>query len=186
MNDTELDHLLDTWEEPAPPPALRENVRAQFPRAPRRSLARPLRWVLAIALASATLAVAVQSAGSNPWDYRLVRTLNRLFQGWADAFEFGQDSFIAQFTLRSDPKVYVDGRLAPPLEKGAAGTLIVQVPGEGAYRIEFYCRRLEGWTEAGRIHGNVIEFRAGGKQVRIECSNALVETDRPVYVLRRE
>jgi len=32
--------------------------------------------------------------------------------------------------------------------------------------------------------GNVIEFRAGGKQVRIEC-NKIVDRERPVFALRR-
>jgi hypothetical protein len=42
-----------------------------------------------------------------------------------------------------------------------------------------------GWVEAGRIHGNVIEFQAGSKQVRIECDRPIVDSDRPVFVMRR-
>jgi hypothetical protein len=56
MNDTELDRLLDTWETPEPPPSLREGLRARFPQADRPRFARPLGWVLVIAVASVTLA----------------------------------------------------------------------------------------------------------------------------------
>jgi hypothetical protein len=31
----------------------------------------------------------------------------------------------------------------------------------------------------------VIEFQAGGKQVRIECNQAIVDSDRPVFTMRR-
>jgi hypothetical protein len=68
----------------------------------------------------------------------------------------------------------------------------VQVPGEGVYSIISYPMRshradggLTGWVEAGRIHGNVIEFQAGGAQVRIECDKPIVDSDRPVFALRR-
>ena len=63
--------------------------------------------------------------------------------------------------------------------------MAVQVPGEGVYWITFFRRRLTGWVEAGRIHGSVIEFQADGKQVRIECSRPIVDSDRPVFVMRR-
>lgn len=58
MNDAELDRLLDMWQPPEPPPSLREGLLARFPRGERRQFVRPLRWVLAIAIASIALALA--------------------------------------------------------------------------------------------------------------------------------
>jgi hypothetical protein len=56
MNDTELDEILDTWSAPAPPPSLREHVRAGFAVARRRPgrFARSLRKSL---MAVATLGI---------------------------------------------------------------------------------------------------------------------------------
>jgi hypothetical protein len=69
----------------------------------------------------------------------------------------------------------------------------VLVPGEGLYSITSFPvaeRRADGhatgWVEAGHIHGNVIEFRTGGKQVRIECNKPIVDSDRPVFAMRRQ
>jgi len=59
------------------------------------------------------------------------------------------------------------------------------VPGEGVYSI-ISIPGLTGWVEAGHIHGNVIEFQAGGKQVRIECNRLLVDSDPPVFTKRRQ
>jgi hypothetical protein len=61
----------------------------------------------------------------------------------------------------------------------------VQVPGEGVYSITSYPRGLTGWVAAGHIHGSVIEFQAGGKQVRIECNRPIVDSDRPVFARHR-
>jgi len=36
------------------------------------------------------------------------------------------------------------------------------------------------------FNGNVIEFRTGGKQVRIECNKPIVDSDRPVFAIRRQ
>lgn len=185
MNDTELDRLLDTWEAPAPPLSLREGLRAGFPRAERRSFARPLRWVLVIAIASATLAIGMEQSGQNSWNFGLVRAFNRVYESVIEGFEAWRATAIVARIRQSEPKVYVDGQLAAPLEYGHAATMDVRVPGEGVYSIIAYPARLTGWVEAGRIHANTIEFQAGGKQVRIECTQPIVESDRPVLARRR-
>jgi hypothetical protein len=84
----------------------------------------------------------------------------------------------------SAPKVYVDGQMTSPLEYGPAATMKVQVPGEGVYRFILFHRAPAGWIEAGQIHDNVIEFQAGGKQIRIECDKPLVDSARPVFIRR--
>ena len=189
MNDTELDRWLDTWEAPAPPPSLREGVRERFPRAEPRRFVRPLGWVLVIIVASAALAIGEQSA-ADPWDFRLVRVVNQFYQHLMEAFEAHRATYLRDQIRQSQPMVYVNGQLAAPLQYGPAATMDVQVPGEGVYSIVSYPMRrhredggLTGWVEAGRIHGNVIEFQAGGKQVRIECDKPIVDSDRPVFAL---
>ena len=114
MNDTELDQLLETWEAPTSPPSLRRNLRARFPRTERRSFARPLRWVLAIAVASATLAIGMEQSGANPWDFQIVRCLNRLYEGFMEGLAARQASNMVNRILQSEPKVYVDGQLVAP------------------------------------------------------------------------
>jgi hypothetical protein len=185
MNDTELDRLLYAWEAPVPPPSLREGLRARFPRPEQRRFARPLRWVLVIAVASATLAIGMEQSGENPWDFRLVRVLNRLYEGAVEGFEAWRATSIVAQIRHSEPKVYVDGQLVAPLEYGPAARMDVQVPGEGVYSIISYPGGLTGWVEAGHIHGSVIEFRAGSKQVRIDCNKPIVDSDRPVFAMRR-
>jgi len=59
------------------------------------------------------------------------------------------------------------------------------VPGDGVYSIIFYPAGLTGWVEAGRIRRDVIEFQAGGKQVRIECNRPIVDSEHPVFAMRR-
>ena len=191
MNDTELDQLLDTWEAPAPPPSLREDVRGRFPRAEPRRFARPLGWVLVV-VASAALAIGMEQGEANPWDFQLVSVLNRLYKSFVEGFEARLALYIRDQIRRSQPKVYINGRLGAPLQYGPAASMDVQVPGEGVYSIISYPMTshradggLTGWVESGRIHGNVIEFQAGGAQVRIECDKPIVDFDRPVFALRR-
>jgi hypothetical protein len=183
MNDTELDLLLDTWEAPLPAPSLRAGLRARFPRPEPRRSTRPLRWVLAIAVASATLAIGMEQSGTNPWDFRLVRAVNRLYEDFVQALEAWRASGLVARIRQSDPKVYVDGRQVGPLGYGHAATMEVQVPGEGRYSIISF-PGLTGWIEAGHIHGSVIEFQAGSKHVRIECNKPIVDSDRPVFARR--
>lgn len=188
MNDTELDQLLDTWRAPAPPRSLREGLRARLPQGEKRRL--PWRWVLALAAVSALLALGVaQNAGSS-WNYRLVRVWSGLSQWYEDflvGLETRQASTIVAQIRQSNPQVYVDGQLAPPLEYGPAARMDVQVPGDGVYSIVVYSivSGRGGWAEAGRMHGSVIEFQVGGRQVRIECSRPIVDSERPVFVRRR-
>jgi hypothetical protein len=192
MNDSELDQLLSVWQAPAPPRSLRDGVRARFPRAERRSFARPLRWTLAIAALSIALAGMAQTSDSSG-EFPLVRIVRQLYESFLAGREARRPAAIVAQVRRSDPKVYVDGLLAAPLGYGPAATMKVQVPGEGVYSVTAYRftktqdadGRPTGWVEAGRIHGNVIEFQAGGKQVRIECNQPVVDQDRPVFVGRR-
>ncbi len=185
MNDSELDRLLDTWEIPGPRASLRAGLRARFPRAERRKFGRPLQWILALAIASAALAVGMQQGGENAWDFGLLGALTRLYNNFMEGLEAQRATSIVTHIRRSEPRVYVDGQLAPPLEYGPAAVMIVHVPGEGVYRVMAFRRPLDGWVEAGHIRGKRIEFQAGGKQVRVECSRPIVDSDGPVFVMRR-
>jgi len=184
MNDTELDRLLDTWEAP-PPPTMREGLRARFPRTERRRLARPLTWVLVLAAASAMLAIGMEQSTDNPWNVQFSRVLNRLYEGFVQSVEAWRATSIVARIRQSDPKVYLDGHLLPPLEYGHAATIAVRVPGEGVYSIISYPRGPTGWVEVGSIHGSVIEFKVGSRQVRIECNKPIVDSDRSVFARRQ-
>ena len=61
----------------------------------------------------------------------------------------------------------------------------VYVPAEDTYSIISYRGKMRGWTEAGVIHGSVIEFQVERKRVRIECNRPIVDSDRLVFVMRR-
>jgi hypothetical protein len=192
MNDTELNRLLDTWDAPAPPSSLREGLRARFPRAERRRFGRPLGWVLAITVASVTLAIGMAQSEENPRDFRIVRVLNQLYDHFLEGLEAWRATSIVAQIRQSEPKVYVDGQLVAPLKFGPAARMDVQVPGDGVYSVISYPMpshqadgRLTGWVEAGHIHGNVIEFQAGSRQVRIECDKPIADSDHPVFAMRR-
>lgn len=138
MNDTELDRLLDVWKAPAPPPSLREGLRERFPRPERRRFSRRLRWVWVIAFASATLAIGMEQSGENFWDYRIVRVLNWLYEGFFEGFEARLATSRVARIRQSEPKVDVEGQLAAPLEYGPAARMDVHVPGDGVYSIISY------------------------------------------------
>ena len=190
MNDTELDQLLDTWETPAPPSSLREGLRARFPRAERRRVARPQGWVLAVA--SIMLAIGVGQSGENGIDFRITHVLNQMYEDLLEGLQVWQATGIVAQIRQSDPKVFVDGQLVAPLGYGPGASMNVKVPENGVYVITSYPvprhradGELTGWVEAGRIHGNLIEFRAGSKQVRIECNKPILNSDRPVFAMHR-
>jgi len=185
MNDTELNQLLDQWEAPPPPPSLRDGLRARFPRSEQQRFSRRLRWMLVVAVASATLVLGMAQSGLNPPEGPLIRSLNHLYEHLTEGIEAWRATGIVTKIRRSEPKVYVDGQLAPPLKYGPAATMDVQVPGEGVYSFISHRGELSGWIEAGHIHANVIEFLAGTRQIRIECNSPIVDSDRPVLVRRR-
>ncbi len=186
MNENELDQLLDTWEAPAPPPSLRERLRARFPRAERRSIVRPLGWALAIAGLSAALAVGMEQSGATPWDFRLGQMLDQFHRHLIEAFEAHRAAYTVGEIRESGPKVYVDGQFAGAPEFRHATRIDVQVPGEGVYSILLYRGESAAWKKNGWIHDNKIEFQAGGKQVRIECNRSIAGSEgRPVYTMLR-
>jgi len=186
MNDAELDRLLDTWKAPAPSPSLRAGLRDRLPRRERRMFGRPLRWVLAIALVSAAVAIGMEQSGGNASDSRLASIVNRLYEGFIEGLEALQTTAMMHRIQQSEPRLYMDGQPGAPLEYGHAGTLTLRVPGSGVYSVNAYPRRLPGWEEVGRIHGSTIEFQVAGAQVRIECNRVIAEPDRPVFARRRE
>jgi hypothetical protein len=59
MNDSELDHLLDSWKVPAAPQSMRKGLRGRFPRPERHVLPGPLIWVLVALIGSVVLAMGV-------------------------------------------------------------------------------------------------------------------------------
>jgi hypothetical protein len=199
MNDSELDRLLDLWEAPPVSRSLREELRARFPRAETLGFARPMRWAFATLLASAILtiglagAVAIAQSNQTLADLPVIRSLTDLYQNFVEARQAVRAKEIVERIAGSSPKVFVDGRLVAPLAFGPAATMDVQIPGDGVYSVTMFPiserraadDRPTGWVEAGRISGNLIEFRAGGKSVRIECNKPLVDRDGPVFAMRR-
>ena len=188
MNDRELDKLLDRWEAPSPSPALREGVRARFPRAEGRARRFPLRWLLAAAVVSATLAIAMGQGGDASMDgigAHLMRLHNMVFRWFHPSYGALE---VRGKLLKSEPKVYVDGQLVAAPQFGAwrAGTTWLEVPGAGVYLFTTYPGELKGFQQAGGVHSNVVKFQAGSKQVRIECNAPVTEDDQAIYVSRRE
>ena len=193
MNDTELDQLLNTWEAPSPPQSLRDRLRARFPRAERTRFPRPLRWGLVTLFASAALTFAVAQTGERHGD-ALMRAVHMHIRGLMMMVDAHRASFLVQEVRNAQPKVYVDGQPAPPLEYGHASSLRVQIPGDGTYSVIFFDvdsvhAAADGspspWVKAGRVHDNLIEFEAGGRQVRIEFNGPLPTGGLPVYVRRQ-
>lgn len=199
MNEDELDRLLDLWKAPAPGPSLRDGLRERLPRMDRLEFGRPLRWGLATLLACVLLGVvlagtvAIAENSETISNLPVVRTVYGFYLNLLEARQAGRAKGLIARVAESQPKVFVDGRLGARLEIDPSGALNVQVPGEGVYSIIFYPLREDRTTggrplvsfEAGHIVGNVIEFRAGAKEVRIECTKPVVEGDRPVYAIRR-
>jgi len=181
MNDTELDQLLDSWQAPPPPRSLRDRLRARFPRAERRRFTHPLRWVLVAAAASVTLAIGMEKTGASPWDFRVGQAFTGFYDHLVHLVDMHHASYTVGIVRNSQPKVYINGQLAGSLQFKHATRIDVDVPGEGVFSV-MLVRGLNGFTEAGTIHGNVIEFQAGSKQVRIECNTQLVHSERPVSV----
>ena len=184
MNDTELDQALNQWQAPEPPSSLRAGLRARFPRAGRR-LGRPLRWLLAVALASAAL-VAMAQTGDRGWDSTFVRALTQLYQHVADALEIHRVQAIVWKIRGSDNRTFIDGNPAPPLEFRHSISFDLPVPGEGVYAITFGAMVRKDWVQAGSIHGSTIEFQAGAHHVVVQCSAPLGGDGVPVFVRRRE
>ncbi len=189
MNDTELDRLLNTWEAPAPPHSLRDRLRARFPRAERTGFGWPLKWAL-VGLCSLGLTIAVAQTGESHGD-ALLRAVHMHIRGLMMMVDAHRATFMRNAIRESQPRVYVDGQLAAPLEYGNSSSLLVQVPGDGVYGVLLFdiswtpSGQGMGFVEAGSVHGSVIEFQAGGKQVRIECNQSVVDGERPVWVRRQ-
>jgi hypothetical protein len=184
MNDAELDQALNQWQAPEPPPALRAGVRAGFPRAGRRRSGRPLRWLLAAGLASAAV-VAMGQVSASP-DNPFVSLVTHIYEHLAEIVETHRVMALVSNIRQSEPKVLVDGAAAPPLEFQRSSVFRVQVPGDRPYLITFWDRSLRGWTEAGSIRGNRIEFQAGAHRVVVQCSTPLGGDGMLVFVRRAE
>jgi hypothetical protein len=185
MNDSELDRMLDAWQAPAPPPDLRRELRARFPRGERRRFGRPVRWLLAIGVASAALAVGTEQSGDWLADSPIVRVLGQLYGHVVETLEAHRLAAIVWRIRQSEPQTSVDGRPAPPIEFRRSVVFDVQVPGDGIYSMAIFNRGLVRWEQAGRIHGSTIEFQAGAHHVVIQCNQPLVDSDMPVLVRRR-
>jgi len=186
MNDTELDQLLDSWKAPVPEPSLREGLQARFPRPERRRLVTPRRLLLVAAAATVTMALGTEQRREDAWS-GLIGLASRICDGIELAIEAWQAPRFAVRVRDSDPRVYVDGQLAPPLAYGGSGTFKIQVPGEGTFGLLVYGtlrNAPRGWVEAGRVHDNAIEFQADGKPVRILCNQPIISGERPVFVQR--
>jgi hypothetical protein len=187
MTDTELDQVLDRWEAPLPSPGLRARVLRNVPQPERRRGVRPLRWVLAIAVASCLLAIGMGQTGHtavenlagqlHTYRERLGRLANQLWVG----------HILAAFR-DSHLKFYVDGELRADATFGGSGEgWWLRTPGEGKYYLTLSRFVFEGPVppRAGRFDGHVLEFQSGGRVVRIESDDTFgFGLERlPVYVV---
>jgi hypothetical protein len=151
-----------------------------------------LGWVVFLVL-SAALAIGMGQVHESGLDLPILDFLNQIYANWMQGREVARAGRMVHNIMQSDPKVYVDGQLAAPLTNGPAATMVVRIPGNGSYAVSPYRYMQQraadgvptGWFEAGRIHGSMLEFQAGGKQVRIECSQPIVDEDSPVFAIRR-
>jgi hypothetical protein len=130
------------------------------------------------------LAIATEQSSGNPFGYIFTK-----LQGWYDAFMFGfeaSEASAAMLQIRnSDPHMFVDGVPAPSPRPLPAARLAVDIPGDGTYQVILFPPNLNhGWKAAGSLHGNVLEFQAGEKHVRILCSRPVGQTW-AVYIRRQ-
>jgi hypothetical protein len=185
MNDTELDKILDTWQAPEAPRTLRHGVQAAFPKQPARRFGRPLRWVLAIGLASGVLALGMQApADGGSWGFSL--------QGFHTHLQMFFDNVHRALGIQDvrvrlvNPKVEVNGKVVMELESALTAQLVrLPVPGQGRYALSLY--PIEGWqpiaTAAGR--DTVIDFDDGGAHVKISQDSPFIPAaNRTVYVYK--
>jgi hypothetical protein len=193
MNDSDLDHLLDSWKAPAAPQSMRKGLRGRLPRSEWHVLPRPLIWLLVALLGSVVLAMSMTQARDTHSGI-LLEIVNRARGAWFEYFvqprEAERAARIVAKIRQSKPKVYLNGKLAGALEY-SADSMTVHVP-DGVYSLTLYPYigqenadgQATGQSEAGHIHGKLIEFQAGSQRVRIECDEALVERDRGVFIRR--
>jgi hypothetical protein len=194
MNDAELNQMLDSWEAPAPAASLREGLLDRFPRAEPRRFGRKLVWALATVAASLVLVIGLGQGADYSSDFPMLRFIGDFYNHILDGFDLHQMHGLMVRIEQSSPRVSVDGQPAAPLVYGPGTAMSVEVPGGGTYKFISVRRREEfllsrggtpaGWVDAGHIHGSMIEFEAGGKQVRIECNQPIADSDRVVFVRR--
>jgi hypothetical protein len=194
MNDSELDRVLNTWQAPAPRPALRERVRAatvrergiRFTRtlsnAPIRSR---LRWLVAAGVVFAALTVAMGQSGDSSVGSRIAQALSEFWGNLTDAFQAHRVTALSNQIRESDLHVFIDGKPASALTFRHSTVFDLPVPGDGVYSITFWPKALSGWTRTGQIKETYIEFEAGTHHVVITCNRRLLISDSPVLVRRR-
>ncbi len=180
MNDLELDGLLDSWHTPPPSPQLRTELLARFPSTRSTSVRHPFRWVLAIALIALTMTIATGQTESTGLD-ALIAFLQHVYNSIVDTHV---QSAIMVRIRESHPKVFIDGQPSPPPVAMRGASFVIHVPGDAFYQVVLFHDDSGRWTETGAIHGNILTFQAGERQVRIVCDKNLVDADRRVYTRR--
>jgi hypothetical protein len=142
---------------------------------------------------SFALAIGMAQVSDTYRDVPLVLYFQQMYEDFLNNRALVRSAAITRLIRQSEPKVYVDGLLAAPLEYGPAGRMDVRLPGDGVYSLVlFAARRLRadgiptGWVLAGKAHENLVEFEAGGRRIRIECNRPIVDSDHPVSVMRRQ
>jgi hypothetical protein len=106
--------------------------------AEQRRFCSPRKWLILIAVASATLVIGLGQNGENRWAFQIARVLDQLYKSFVQSLEARRAADIVARIRQSEPKVYVDGQLAAPLEYGPAAKINVHIPGEGVYSIISY------------------------------------------------
>jgi hypothetical protein len=191
MTDTELDQLLNRSHAPVPSSGLRARVLAHYPQPQRRTFGRPLRWVLATAVASCVLAVGMEQTG-----HPVIADLAKQVQDFTQGFSTWVDGLWLSYTVASfrdsHLKIYVNGELRIDATFGGqAQGCWLRVPGEGKYYLVLTSRIFERVVPppAGRFDGHVLYFQAERTAVRIESDGTFGGgMELPVYFmgLRRD
>ena len=183
MTDHELDQMLNQWKAAAPSAGLRARVLSRFPQRARLSFRRPLRWGLALAAATAVIALGMGQSGH----FSLDNFANGVMRVHNDAFHWVNQMWWDHITghyFGSNPAVYVDGEARSDIRfHGRASGMWVEIPGEGRY---YFVIGYGAYTvpPAGKFDGHVLEFHAGAHLIHVESQHSYgFGGEKKVYVI---
>lgn len=198
MNDHELDQMLNRWQAPSPSRELRARVLAGFPPRERlgtdssllpearRHWSRPLRWAAAMAAVVCIIAIGGAQSGNGGME-SLADGISRLRVNTVDWIADLWVGHVVRAFRESNPSIYIEGRLRSDVEFGGSGVGVwVRIPEEGKYLVGLRRTAFEGPVppRAGSFDGHSLEFRAGGRTVRIESTGTYgFHEQLPVYVM---
>lgn len=113
---------------------------------------------------------------------------SREFEDVPSSRSLGEGPFGAAEMRLSNPRLFVNGKLAAEAQMEARGmTLFFTLPGRGEWRLAVDNGGHPGFVEAGTVEGTVLRFRQGGEEFVLECDQPVVAGSgvRRLYVWRR-